>query len=221
MPELDELIALEYGRVAEGVRGDRWHAVSDRVAYLRDGERGRAVGFTVRELSQLDVDDAGVADVWRPPRFDVPMLGLDGATAGEVILASRAFFAGRPSVGYYLLTRAAEAHGEEALDLWLAAIEAGEVLAHYGAGRAFFRLGRYREAYRHLRYSASLSPELTWSWYAYGRAAQALGLDGEACDAYDRAVALEDGGGEETGARELLAQMRARRPKRRARRRGC
>jgi tetratricopeptide (TPR) repeat protein len=86
----------------------------------------------------------------------------------------------------------------------------GNSVAHYGIGCA---LGRYHEAYRHLRYYTELTPDLTWSWCWYGRAAAALGLDGEARAGYRRAVALEDAGGPVTGAREDLSDLEARLPR--------
>jgi Flp pilus assembly protein TadD len=87
-------------------------------------------------------------------------------------------------------------------------------------GRHAVAVGRHQEAYRHLRYYTEISPELTWTWCWYGRAAEALGLDGEARSAYRRAVELEDASGPATGADDLLDKLEARRARnRRARRR--
>jgi tetratricopeptide (TPR) repeat protein len=220
LPELDQLIALEYRRVDEGVPEDWWERVGPRMGYLREHGYGPAVGFKVRELSQFDVDASELGAIWRPPRFHAPMLGLTDASAGEIILGARAFFAGRASISDDFFALAAEASGEEALNLWLCCLEAGDSVAHYGVGCALYDLDRYREAYRHLRYYTGLAPDLTWNWCWYGRAAEALGLDGEARAAYRRAVELDDAGGPATGAREDLVDLEARVP-RRTRRRRC
>src|SRR4051794_36385088 len=53
-------------------------------------------------------------------------------------------------------------------------------------------------------------PELSYSWCWYGRAAEALGLDGEALAAYRKAVGFEQRDDEETGAAELLDELEAR-----------
>jgi tetratricopeptide (TPR) repeat protein len=214
IPELDQLIALEYGRVDEGTPEAWWRLVGGRVGYFHDGAAGPAVGFKVFEVSELDAEAPELAAIWGAPRFDVPVLGLIGASAGEIILAARALFGARASIGHEFFALAVEASGEEALNLWLCSLEAGEAVAHYGVGATLYRLGRYHEAYRHLRYYTELAPGLTWTWCWYGRAAEALGLDGEARSAYRRAVVLEDGGGPVTGARELLADLEARTPRR-------
>jgi tetratricopeptide (TPR) repeat protein len=209
IPELDHLTALEYGRVDEGTPDEWWRPVGRRMAYLYEGGADTAVGFKVVEESAFDVNAPEHVEIWGAPSFDAPMLGLTGASAGDE------FF-----------TRAAELEEEdEALEAWLCCLEAGEAVAHYGVGVTLYRLDRYREAYRHLRYYTEISPRLTWSWYWYGRAAETLGLDGEAQSAYRRAVDLENDGGPETRASELLAVLerrvgrRSRRPRGRRRRR--
>jgi tetratricopeptide (TPR) repeat protein len=90
----------------------------------------------------------------------------------------------------------------------------GRHAAHHGLGWALYEIGNYREAYRHLRYYTELAPELGWSWWGYGRTAQALGLEGEARGAYRRAVELEDAGGPVTGARARLAELEEARSRR-------
>src|SRR3954470_10629245 len=72
MPELDTLVALEYGRVDEGTPEEWWRRVGAHVAYLHDPAIGREVGFKVREFSRLDVE--ALREIWRPPHFAVPML---------------------------------------------------------------------------------------------------------------------------------------------------
>jgi tetratricopeptide (TPR) repeat protein len=208
IPELDTLVALEYGRVDEGTPEEWWRRVGARVAYLHDPRVDRDVGFKVRESSRLDVDT--LSEVWRPPHFAVPMLALTEASAGEIILAARALLGSRPTISHEFFALAADACGEEALTLWLCCLEAGDSIAHWGVGATLYRLGRFHEAYRHLRYYTEISPELSWTWCWYGRAAEALDLAGEALGAYRKAVAFEERDGEDTGAAELLEDLEAR-----------
>src|SRR3954447_6866042 len=208
MPELDTLVALEYGRVDEGAPEKQWRRVGEHIAYLRDPLVGREVGFKVREFSRLDVN--ALNEVWGPPQFAVPMLALTEASAGEIILAARALLGDQPTISHVFFARAAEASGEEALNLWLCCLEAGNSVAHWGVGATLLRLGRFHEAYRHLRYYTEVSPELSWSWCWYGRAAEALGLDGEALAAYRTAVAFEERDGDETGAAQRLENLESR-----------
>jgi tetratricopeptide (TPR) repeat protein len=221
MPELDTLVALEYGRVDEGTPEEWWRRVGADVAYLHDPHVACDLGFKVREFSRLDVD--ALSEIWRPPHFAVPMLALADASAGEIILAARALLGNRPTISHQFFALAAEASGEEALNLWLCCLEAGDSVAHWGVGATLLTLGRFHEAYRHLRYYTEISSELSWSWCWYGRAAEALGLDAEALAAYRKAVALEERDGDETGAAKWLEDLEARlarRPRqRRARRR--
>jgi tetratricopeptide (TPR) repeat protein len=208
MPELDTLVALEYGRVDEGTPEEWWRRVGAHVAYLHDPAIGREVGFKVREFSRLDVE--ALREIWRPPHFAVPMLALSEASAGEIVLAARALLGTRPTISHDFFALAAVASGEEALKLWLCCLEAGDSVAHWGVGATLLQLGRFHEAYRHLRYYTEISPELSWSWCWYGRAAEALGLNGEALAAYRKAVAFEERAGEETGAAEWLEDLEAR-----------
>ena len=219
IPELDHLLALEYGRVDEGQPTECWRPVGDPIGagdtgplmgYLHDGAHGRAVGFKVIGVSELDIDAPDMREIWGRPRFDAPILGLSDVSAGQIIVAARALFGERTSIGHELFVRAAAASGDEALGLWLASLEAGEPAAHWRVGCALYDLGRYHEAYRHLRYYTEIAPALSWTWCAYGQAAEALGLDGEARAGYRRAVGLEDAEGCDTGARELLADLEAR-----------
>jgi tetratricopeptide (TPR) repeat protein len=218
--ELDDLIALEYGRVDEGQPRPWWRLVGTQIAYLHDGGDGPAVGFRVLEVSALDLDDPAVAEVWAPPVFDAPMIGLTGASAGSIILAARTLFDGTASIGNtYFRLATDERNPEEALDLWLCCLQAGEPVAHYGLGVTLFRLERYQEAYRHLRYYAEIAPALNWSQYWYARAAEALGHEGEARAAYRRVVELDDPWKPETDAQERVAGLERRRGRRRLKRR--
>src|SRR6187200_2451852 len=113
IPELDTLVALEYGRVDEGVPERWWRRVGTEVGYLWDPDHGCDVGFKVRSFSGLDVE--AISEFWRPPVFTVPMLGLPEASAGDVVLAARALFGNRPSISHEFFALAGEASGEEAL----------------------------------------------------------------------------------------------------------
>lgn len=228
MADIDRLDAVEYGRLADGQPDGSWRPVSDPddpgdegpvLGYLHDGALGPAIGFSVFRVSVYDVDRPGVAEIWGPPYFDVPQLGLDGASAGEILLAARADFGDYLSLGRDLCLRAQETSGEAALAHWLSGLDAGELGAHLGAGRTLYELGHHRHAYAHLRWYARHAPASARGWCWFGRAAEALGELDEAVAAYERAVALAEPGVEETDAADLLAGLEARRPRRRARRR--
>lgn len=72
---------------------------------------------------------------------------------------------------------------------------------------ARFRLGDFRGAYRHLRAYAEITPRNAWSWCWLGRACIALGELGEARTVLTTALEIETAGGDETDARELLAEL--------------
>jgi hypothetical protein len=147
--EHDVLSVLEYGRVAEGQPDGCWRAVGGRVLVLHDGVNGPEVGVWVSEASRLDVHAGAVAGLWGHPRFDVPMVGLTAACAGDVILAARALFGGRASIGHGFLGDLREAEDDdEAEQIWRAALECGDMYAHLGLGRVLYALGRDQEAYR-------------------------------------------------------------------------
>jgi len=204
--DYDWLIAVEFGRIDEGQGSDAWHAVNDRFGVLRDRD-GRAIGFAVKGFSTFDPEAADVAEIWEPPLFDAPVLGLHAASAGEIVLAARTLFGGRSSVNRDLFDAATAAQDEEALPLWLACLQAGDSMAHFGLGYTLYDLGRHQEAYRHLRYYTEIAPELAWGWCWFGKAAGAIGEAAEARDAFRRAIALEEAGGDETDARALLAAL--------------
>jgi hypothetical protein len=121
IPELDHLIALEYGRVDEGTPEESWRRVGRTMGYLYDAS-ATAVGFKVVEASEFDVNAPEVSEIWGPPRFDAPTRGLTAASAGEIILAALTLFGDRPSLTHALFIRAAKSpDDDQALDLWLAA----------------------------------------------------------------------------------------------------
>ena len=135
----------------------------------------------------------------------MPQLGLTDASVGEIVLAARALFGG-PTINRVYFKAAVNADPEEALDLWLSCLAAGDCMAHFALGYTLYDLGRFHEAYRHLRYYAELAPAGSWNWCWYGKAAQAIGEIDEARTAYLRAIELEPCD-QETDAAELLAEL--------------
>jgi tetratricopeptide (TPR) repeat protein len=63
------------------------------------------------------------------------------------------------------------------------------------------------EAYAHLRLYTEIAPFNGWAWCWLGQAAAGLGAREEARAAYARALELEDAGGFETDASELLQEL--------------
>jgi tetratricopeptide (TPR) repeat protein len=149
-----------------------------------------------------------VREIWQEPLFDAPLLGLSSVPAGEVVLASRALVGEEPTLNrQYFNAAAGEEDPEEALPLWLACLEAGDSMAHFGLGYTLYELGRHQEAYRHLRHYTEIAPHGAWNWSWYGKAAEVVGQKDEAIAAYERAVELEAEGEEETEATERLKEL--------------
>ncbi len=203
----DWLIALEFGRVDDGQPAENWRGVSESFGFLHSEPGGPEVGFKILDFSQFDPGDPAVAEIWGAPRFDAPVLGLGSATAGEIVLAARALFGSESSINRQFFSAAMDAEGEEALAMWLACLQSGDPMAHYGLGYTLFGLGRYQEAYRHLRHYTEISPCGAWNWCWYGKAAEAVGERAEARAAYERALELEKDGETETDAWLLLSML--------------
>jgi tetratricopeptide (TPR) repeat protein len=211
--DYDWLIALEFGVTDDGQTSENWRPVSEPLAYLYDRpERGRCLGFVVKNWSGLDPHDPEVAAIWSGPRFDVPVLGLRGATAGEVILAADWFVGGHSTVNRYFFDLAVETARKprEAVVHWRACLQTGDVMAHYGLGYTLYELGQFHEAYRHLRAYTEITPKNAWAWCWLGKAADAIGETAEAKAAYRRALQLEEECDDETDAGELLEELLAR-----------
>lgn len=207
-PKLDWLIALEFGRVDDAQPPDNWRGVSDHFGYLHDSPDGPEVGFKVIDFSQFDAEAKEVEEIWGKPLFDVPVLGLSGAPAGEVVLAARAMLGADATLNRrFFSAAAAEENPAEALRLWVACLQAGDSMAHFGLGYTLYDLARYEEAYRHLRYYVELAPHGSWNWCWYGKAAEAIGELVEARAAFQRALELEREGDQETEAEERLARL--------------
>lgn len=206
MPEHDWLVALEFGRIDDGQPRDTWRGVSEHIGFLLDAFHAYEVGFKITSLKDFDEEARDLDEVWSGPRFHVPQLGLGDATVGEIVLASRALFRGAPTINRVYFRAATNAEGEDALSYWLSCLEAGDCMAHFGLGYTLFDLGRFHEAYRHLRYYAELAPAGAWNWCWYGQAAEAIGELDEARTAYRSAVELEHPD-EPTDAAERLAEL--------------
>jgi tetratricopeptide (TPR) repeat protein len=205
--ELDWLVALEFGRVDDGQPSGNWWGVNDSFGFLHEFPDGPVVGFKVLDFSKFDVDDPKVWQIWREPLFDAPVLGLRAVVAGEIILAARALFGERDSINREFFSRAMKQEGDDAFGFWLACLQAGDSMAHYGLGYTLYEQGRYQEAYRHLRHYTEISPNGSWNWCWLAKADAAIGEKEEARKACERAIELERAGGEETDAPELLAEL--------------
>ena len=207
--ELDWLIALEFGRVDDAQPSDNWRGVSNEFGYLHDAPGGRALGFKVVEFSEFDVEAAEVEEIWGEPLFDVPLLGLSAAPAGEVMLGTRALLGGTSTTNrLYFGAAAGTEDPSEALPLWLGCLESGDSMAHFGLGYTLFALGRFRESYCHLRHYTEIAPNGSWNWCWYGKAAEAVGEKDEAVAAYESALLLEaDNDEPETEASERLVEL--------------
>jgi tetratricopeptide (TPR) repeat protein len=206
--ELDWLIALEFGRVDDAQPPDNWRGVSDQFGYLHDGPDGRALGFKVIDFCEFDAESPDVADIWGEPHFDVPLLGLSAVPAGEVVLATRALLGEEATINRaYFSEAVATKDPEEALPLWLACLESGDSMAHFALGYTLYELGRFPEAYRHLRHYTEIAPHGSWNWCWFGKGAEAVGEKDEAIAAYQRALELEADGDQETEATERLKEL--------------
>lgn len=210
--ERDWLIALEFGRVHDSQPPENWRPVGEAFGFLHDGPDGPIVGFGVHDFAAFDADADEVSEIWAAPRFDAPALGLKAVTAGEIVLAARPFFGDRSSINRQLFRAAMTADGdpEEALELWVSCLQAGDAMAHYGLGYTLYELGRFPEAYRHLRHYTEIAPHGSWNWCWLGKAAEAVGETSEAKRAYARALELERAGDTATDAPELLDALNSR-----------
>src|SRR6266508_3058412 len=82
----DCLEAIEFGSVVDGRPDSQLIEITRDVRYVLRSARGPLTGFTVHHYSKLDVDSLG-EQAFDGPRFAIPLLGMDRATIGEVILA--------------------------------------------------------------------------------------------------------------------------------------
>jgi tetratricopeptide (TPR) repeat protein len=213
LAEYDWLTALEFGRVDDGQPSENWEGVGPHFGYLHTGpdhDGDPTVGFKVVGFSELDPEDPSYARIWEPPLFEAPQLGLPAASAGEILLAAASLYGDGQSLNRTLFESATQCEGGRALKAWTACLHAGDSMAHFALGYTLYELGRFRDAYRHLRYYAGIAPAQPWTHCWLGKAAEAIGEDGEALSAYVQAIELTEAGGEETDAPELLAVLERR-----------
>jgi tetratricopeptide (TPR) repeat protein len=207
IPGRDHFVAVEYGRSPDGVAPGSWQPVGEAAAFLHDGVGGPIVGFGVNHFYAIDLDAPDYAPLWGAARFAAPLLGLTDACSAEIILAARTFLGGRRTVNRRFFDAAVDARSTDrsaSLKLWLDCLESGDAMAHFGVGYTLYELGRFREAYRHLRHYTELAPSNAWNWRWYGLAAEAIGESEEAARAYERAIDLGD---TETDADSLLRAL--------------
>ena len=156
--DYDCLIALEFGRVDDAQPPDNWRGVTEELGYLHDGPGGRPLGFKVIDFSTFDPSTEEVEEIWGEPLFDVPLLGLSAAPAGEIVLAARALLGDEATINRDYFDEAVRMEDpQEALPLWLACLESGDSMAHFALGYTLYELGRFPEAYRHIRHSTLCS----------------------------------------------------------------
>lgn len=206
-PYYDYLSAVEFGRVLEGQPPSCWQPLNDGFAYWRPPRARNPRGFHLKHFSDFDVDDPEVAGIWSGQRFNVPMLGVNAASAGEIIVAARAYLGDEPTLNRAYFSLATNATGEQALQAWRCCLEAGDGMAHFALGYTLFELERFHEAYRHLRHYTELAPHAAWNWCWLAKAAAAIGETGEARRACARAIELTRTGDDETDAPDLLAEL--------------
>ena len=94
----------------------------------------------------------------------------------------------------------------DAPQLGLRDASAGE-LTSAGLAYTLLELDRPREAYRHACAYTEIVPTNAWAWCYRGQASQAMGEFAEARLSYERALALEAEGAEETDSAELLRRL--------------
>lgn len=213
--EYDWLIAIEYGRVDDGQPRANWSEVTEHCGYLHDRPGGRAIGFKITEFTEFLEDCVDDRTTKWVHRFHVPSLGLPEATIPEIATAVVGTFGWESSShNRFMFDLALGAEDpDEQLRAWRACLESGDSMAHYGLGTTLLQLGRPHEAYRHLRYYATIAPAEPWVHCWHGKAAEALGLWAEAAAAYSESIAVGDAEEHDgTDAPELLERLLASRP---------
>ncbi len=209
----DRLTACAFGtepdRRFPGCQGE----INDRLRFLLRSPGGTVIGFELRGLYEVDVDDEEPC-LWTRPRFRVPALGLRSAVVAEVVLRARSVLAGRSTPDVLAVERAAAAQSSgdtEAAEVALRdALGAGHLRAHQHLAGCLLIQGRYAEAYDHARIFTELAPRDSWAWTWLGRACVEMGATQEATAALRRAVRLQGEGAASTPAASLLATLRKR-----------
>jgi tetratricopeptide (TPR) repeat protein len=216
--DLDFLWALKFGEAIDGQLPDETDEPAEGFYLYRRGPRGPVIGFGVENLSEFQLPDPDEPLLGGGLRFDAPAVGLGDASAEEVILASRTMIDdSTPYVVFFDMAVQASGDGElEAAEtLWRCCLQAGDMKAHFGLAYTLCDLGRYREAYGHLRTYTKIVPRNAWAWSWLGQASEAIGEPQEAVRCYRRALRLERAGSYETDARERLTKLERRQKGRR------
>lgn len=211
------LEAVEFGCVVDGRPASELIEVTADVRLFLREPGGPIIGFTVHGYHDLAVDTLG-AVAFAGPRFRIPVLGLDAASLGEAVLATRGRFeVSTADVCFFALALECsdvDEDPEAAAGHWLSCLEAGDMRGMFGLGYTLFDLGRLTEAYAHLRRYSELAPHNSWAWLWLGRTCEAMGELDEAATAYRAAVRRELEGSFTTDARQRLRDLERRTPAR-------
>ncbi len=206
-PGWDLVEVLAFGTICDQLPRERYLALVDnRAAFVVDPSGCEIVGFVIHGYSELSASELETPELWRAPRFAVPVLGLVDASVGEILTAIRGRFAPGEPTADAMHAHAAmdEKDPARALPHWQLALEAGDMKAHYGLGYTLCGLGRHRSAYDHLRRYTELTPTNAWAWCWLGQACAGKGDRDEARAALREAIRLDADG---TDAAQWLARL--------------
>jgi tetratricopeptide (TPR) repeat protein len=207
--EEDLLVAVEFGSVIDGKPEDEVLPESDEFGFFLGEPDGAVIGFWVAGVRSFDPERVR-GSIWDGPRFTVPAVGLERASAGEIVLAAKASLSGITTPDNAIFDLAVEHQDSERAELgWRICLAAGNLKAHYGLGYTLCDRGRFHEAYGHLRRYTELCPKNSWAWCWLGKACVGKNDHGEARRAFVRAIELEAAGSFETDAEELLLGLGA------------
>lgn len=214
-PEWDRLTVIRFGAVWDGqpdeLSGE--FASDERVGFLFSEPGGPVIAFIVKEPHEFDPLAFEDRELWEGPRFNVPLIGMPDASIGEIVLAVQSRFGhDEPTADamfFHMAINATDADNdlEKAEWCWRMALEAGDMKARFGLGYTLVDLEEFEKAYDHLRIYTELTPHNSWAWVWLGKACVGLGDEAEAVSAYRRAIELEQEGGFETDAAELLSTL--------------
>ena len=213
----DWIEGVEFGAVIDGRPPSQLVELSSDARYVLRAEEGPVCGFAMHGFASADLDELGA---FEGPRFAVPLLGLDAATLGEIVLIARGRFeVSTADVCFFsLAVSCADEEGdiEAAAGHWLSCAESGDMRGLFGLGYSLFDLDRHHEAYSHLRRYRELAPHNSWAWLWLGRAAEAVGELDEAAHAYRTAVRRQREGSFRTDAHTRLRALERRSRERQA-----
>ena len=213
-PVWQRLTVIEYGRVWDGQPEEEflYFDGTPSLMFLLDEPDGSIVGFVLNDPHDFWPDEYECPEVWESPRFRVPVLGQGTMSVGEIVLAVQSRFGDdEPTADAAFFHMAVNAQEEDdyetAQGYFRMSLEAGDMKARFGLGYSLVELERHREAYDHLRLYTELTPHNSWAWCWLGKACTGLGELSEARNAYRRAIEIEDRGGFETDASQLLDDL--------------